>query len=214
MLHFTLLGVDATFCFNFVSHYQGKLIEVRLDNHDRSSMRRTFRAATTAIVERLGPPNTVEAPWQLRWNDGRLWVENSILTGRTLPAGRKVVSHTLSVFATFGLPRGGEEAIGANARIRDLLGALPGVRVDWVRPSADRVRFGLAVLDARTLSRLVHLACSINVPVAVEVDWSCRCRGTDPACVRYDLRVPVGEDDERLRLLEELLPRLAEEEAV
>ena len=94
-----------------------------------------------------------------------------------------------------------------NARVERLFGSLPGVRVAWVQPqrSLGRVRFGLAVSDPRTLSRLVHLACWINVPVSVEIDWACRSRHDDPACVRYDFRVPVGADDERLGLLEQLL---------
>ncbi len=97
---------------------------------------------------------------------------------------------------------------GTITRVERLLGTLPGVRVEWVQPQPPlgRVRFGLAVSDPRTLARLVHLACGINVPVAVEVDWGCSSIGhDDPGCVRYDFRVPVGPGDERLGLLAQLL---------
>jgi hypothetical protein len=71
-------------------------------------------------------------------------------------------------------------------------------------------RFGLAVSNPRTLARLVHLACAINMPLMVGVDRSCRAlyEHDDPGCIRYDLRVPVVNEDgpnEGLGLVEQLL---------
>ena len=95
-------------------------------------------------------------------------------------------------------------------RVSRLLEALPGVRVAWARPNAGTVRFGLAVSNPRTLARLVHLGCAINMPLMAEVDWSCQAlyAHDDPACVRYDLRVPVSAADgpgDGLALVEQLL---------
>ncbi len=208
LLSFTLLGIHATFRFDFVTHYKQKLISVNFSNNDQSSMRLLFKTASNALIERLGPPNIVGSAWIMRWDDDFLRVDNRISVGRKMPENRRVISHDLSILAAFGLPRGGEEAVGIHARIRDLFNALPGVKIDWVQPAPGIVRFGLAVSDSRTLSRLIHMATLINVPVAVEVAWACRCGGTDPDCVRYDFRVPTKEGDERLELLEERLRRL------
>ena len=211
MLGFTLLGVTGVFAFNFVTHHEHKLIEVQLHNDDESSLRESFRDASARLRERLGDPNRMDMPEynHLLWRDERVWVKNIISTGHPDPPGRAVTSHILSVFAAFGMPRRGvETAAGAHARVRDLFRALPGVRVDWVSSTPKSVRFGLAVSDPNTLSRLVHLACSINLPVHVEVDWACQSDHDDPACVRYDFRVPVGtadEPDDRLELLEKAL---------
>ncbi len=95
-----------------------------------------------------------------------------------------------------------------NARVGKLFEMLPGVRVAWLEPnpSLGCVRFGLAVEDSRTLSRLVHLARLINVPVHVELDWNCLSSShDDPKCLRYDFRVPVRTDDDRLIVLADLL---------
>jgi len=68
----------------------------------------------------------------------------------------------------------------------------------------------MAVSDPRTLARLVHLACAINMPLVAEVEWSCQALSThdDPGCIRYDLRVPASPDDgsnDGLGLVEQLL---------
>jgi hypothetical protein len=80
----------------------------------------------------------------------------------------------------------------AVARVSGLLTQLSGVRVVWSRPAPGVDRFGLEVKDARSLARLVHIACATNTPFGVEVDWNCKDFYThdDPACIRYDLRVP------------------------
>ena len=95
-------------------------------------------------------------------------------------------------------------------RVRRLLESLPGVRIAWVQTPPGRARFGLAVSNLRTLARLVHLGCAINMPLVAEIDWACGAmyEHDDPGCIRYDLRVPVGADDgpgTGLMLVEELL---------
>ena len=83
-------------------------------------------------------------------------------------------------------------------RVCRLLEALPGVRVAWCQPMPGNARFGLAVSDPHTLARLVHLGCAVNLPLVAEVEWSCQSlyAHDDPACIRYDLRVPSGPPDE------------------
>jgi hypothetical protein len=103
----------------------------------------------------------------------------------------------------------------AMQRVRRLLEALPGVRVAWAQPAPGKARFGLAVSDPRTLARLVHLGCAVNMPLVAEVDWSCghMYEHDDPGCIRYDLRVPVrphesGDDDlTDLDIVEQVLTR-------
>src|SRR5688572_22476155 len=95
-------------------------------------------------------------------------------------------------------------------RVRLLLESLPGVRVAWTQPSPGKFRFGLAISDPRTLARLVHLGCAVNMPLVAEIDWACQAEyeHDDPTCVRYDLRVPVADGDgpgDGLALVEELL---------
>ena len=85
------------------------------------------------------------------------------------------------------------------SQVKELLASFPGVRVAWFEPTlpttsgsyAGYARYGLEISNASTLSRIVHLACSVNVLVAVETDWNCRTSSQhdDPACIRYDLRV-------------------------
>jgi hypothetical protein len=102
---------------------------------------------------------------------------------------------------------------GICERVSRLFAILPGVRIAWVEPTAALgcVRFGLQVSDPKTLTQLVHLARFVNVPVSVEVDWNCNVFGhDDPACLRYDFRVPIGPDDERLSDLENLLIEMTE----
>jgi hypothetical protein len=99
-------------------------------------------------------------------------------------------------------------------RVKALLESLPGVRMAWCQPDMPpgRVRFGMAITDPRTLSRVVHLACAHNLTLAVEVDWNCGPihLHDDPACIRYDLRVGTavrGDEPSELEDLEGALPR-------
>ncbi len=132
--------------------------------------------------------------------------------------GVKLICNALAQPPAPELGRSAAEGFGAVStpdgdgveRICRLLESLPGVRVAWSRLMPGRARFGLAVSDPRTLARLVHLAYAINMPLVVEVDWSCQAlyRHDDPACIRYDLRVPVTVADGPgmgLALVEELL---------
>ncbi len=221
-LRFTLLGVNGEFAFNFVTHYRRKLLEVRMRNDDEATFHDTFCESAECLRRRLGDPNSIDMPnsYHLRWDDGRVSVDNHVDTpDHPVLPGLGLISHTLSVFARFGLTLGRVEAAsGANARVRDLLASLPGVRVMWVQPSSDFVRFGLSVSDQRLLARLVHLGCAINMPLVAEVDWSCQSLYSheDPECIRYDLRVPVSPEDgpnDGLGLVEQLLTEWVQQRA-
>ncbi len=106
-----------------------------------------------------------------------------------------------------------EVGLEIQERVKYLFETFHGVKVAWIKiqPSREYIRFGLAISNARSLSRLVHISCIVNVPLHVEVDWSCCDWGNhdDPDCVRYDFRIPLpskdNEDEDRLYYLEEVL---------
>jgi len=77
--------------------------------------------------------------------------------------------------------------------VKRLLGLLPGVTLAWERVTPTMIRLGLAISEPRSVSVLAHVAVSANIPLQVEVDWNCAGGHDDPACVRYDLRVPVEQ---------------------
>ena len=101
MLRFTLRGVTAVFGFNFVTDDAGRFTEVQRLNDALDAMRkrRSFRSASATLREHLGPPNVVDMPEfdHLRWDDGRVWVDNAITTSRSAPAAKQVTRHSLSV---------------------------------------------------------------------------------------------------------------------
>src|SRR5262245_16330026 len=110
MLQMTLLGVTGEFGFNFGTHPEGKLLELCLSNHDESSLRQTFRDTSAILRNSLGTPNVVDFPDEhLRWHNGWLSVDNAIETGHLCRTGQDVTYHSLSVFASFGMPRHGED---------------------------------------------------------------------------------------------------------
>ena len=69
-----------------------------------------------------------------------------------------------------------------------LLSLLPGVSIAWKQNPPGLYRIGLRVGDYRSLALLVHWQC--NFVIAVESDWNCSASHDDPACLRYDLRIP------------------------
>lgn len=75
--------------------------------------------------------------------------------------------------------------------VKRLLGLLPGVEIAWVQKTDTRLRLGLAINDPRSLSVLAHIVVAANVSLNVEVDWHCPGGHDDPACVRYDWRIPI-----------------------
>ena len=97
-------------------------------------------------------------------------------------------------------------------RVRELLEMLPGLTVTATYGSTGIVRAGfvLKVSNPRTLAKLVHLGCAMNMPVRAEVDEKCGdlYQHDDPNCVRYTLSVPWDDADKRgcgILLIEELL---------
>jgi hypothetical protein len=79
------------------------------------------------------------------------------------------------------------------AHVKRLLGQLPGVTLAWERVTGTMIRLGFAIREPRSVSLLAHLAVSANIPLNVEVAWDCPGGHDDPACVRYDLRVPIEQ---------------------
>ena len=69
-----------------------------------------------------------------------------------------------------------------------LLNLLPGVSVAWKQNPLGFYRIGLRVEHHKSLAFLVHL--HWNFVIAVEADWNCSLSHDDPACLRYDLRIP------------------------
>ncbi|MDG4596692.1 MAG: hypothetical protein P9F75_13565 [Candidatus Contendobacter sp.] len=101
MLRFTLLGVTAVWGFNFVTDQDGRFTEVQVHNNAPEALRkrRSFRCSSAALRGHLGPPNVVDMPEfdHLRWDNGRVWVDNSITTGRPGLSAKPVTWHSLQV---------------------------------------------------------------------------------------------------------------------
>ena len=98
MLRFDLLGFEAQFWFNFVSHSDGKLTEVQFWNEKPKARNRTYRKAAAALKTSMGKPNVVDmSRWgQQTWRFGDLKVSNYISKWRQPREGRKGIAHTLS----------------------------------------------------------------------------------------------------------------------
>jgi hypothetical protein len=77
------------------------------------------------------------------------------------------------------------------AKMKHLLGLLPGVRLAWVQNTPSLIRLGLAISDQHSLALLAHVVVAANISLSVEIAWDCPGGHDDPDCVRYDLRVPV-----------------------
>lgn len=101
LLRFTLLGVKAVFGFNFVTDRARRLTEVQVFDSTPEAMRRrrAFRVSSAALRSQLGPPNVVDSPEfdHLRWDDGRVWIDNAITTGRPGLVATPITWHSLSV---------------------------------------------------------------------------------------------------------------------
>ncbi len=80
------------------------------------------------------------------------------------------------------------------AQVKRLLGLMPSVEVVWTRKTPAHIRFGLKVRSPGSLARLAHITLSANVLLVVEVAWGWQGAEDDPACVRYDLRVPCDPE--------------------
>ena len=76
------------------------------------------------------------------------------------------------------------------SQVKRLLELVPGVEMVWVRKAPSLIRLGLTVQSPSSIARLAHISLAANVLFAVEVDWGWCGDEDDPACVRYELRVP------------------------
>jgi hypothetical protein len=74
-----------------------------------------------------------------------------------------------------------------------LLSLLRGAELAWAQKSPNFIRLGLMIREPRSLAILAHIAVAANIPLNVEVAWDCPGGHDDPACVRYDLRVPLED---------------------
>jgi hypothetical protein len=116
-LHFTLLGVESVFAFNFVTHPEGRLVEValssgeeRLRAADENWFRREFTRLSRLLRRAMGKPNWIDLPRSrhLRWGNWRLWVDLAVERGYYSLLGGEFTDCRLQVFAKFALPRRGQ----------------------------------------------------------------------------------------------------------
>lgn len=77
-----------------------------------------------------------------------------------------------------------------------LLEMLPGTEIVRQAESSKSVWFMLQILDLQSVSILAHIAVWTNTPFDLEIDWKCTCNHQAPECVRYELRVPLFQDQD------------------
>ena len=192
-LRFTLLGVTADYGFNFVSHPESKLLEVRFDEPDHEDIEEAFRATSAALREHLGNPNQVDHPeyHNLWWRDDHVWVHHSANVPEDPTAKRR---HSLSVYYHTGVPRAWvDKSERTLTQVKRLLNLMPGVEVSqvWCRPGYTGL--DLAVGSLPSLARLAHMACSANFRLQVGIDAYREANGGlarhDPAGILYRIEI-------------------------
>jgi hypothetical protein len=193
-LQFTLLGVNATFGFDFVTHPEARLLAVAFDSPACEDIGKVFGANSAALRDRLGDPNAVDLPGHhhLMWRDERVWVDYSAGVPECPSAERR---HRLSVYYHAGRPRAwvptGERTL---AEVKRLLNQMPGVEViEIVGPPAHKT-LSLAVRSPTSLARLAHITGWANVRFGVSVDEYRKANGglnkSDPAGILYRIEIP------------------------
>ena len=104
-LKFDLLGYEAIFALDFVSHPERRLFIVTYSNDDEATLAQTFAAADTALKSTLrGVAPIIEQDEHLRWEADGLWIDNSIHEFSRNLDGPRLRMHTFSVTAGFALP--------------------------------------------------------------------------------------------------------------
>jgi hypothetical protein len=98
MLSCTVLRINLVRGFNFVTHSNDRFIGVRYDGFDTVTSNETFASASTCLLAELGTPNCVNQPDNLRWQDDRVCVANT-LRPHSEPDGPEVLWHSLFVYA-------------------------------------------------------------------------------------------------------------------
>jgi hypothetical protein len=192
-LRFSLLGVTATFGFNFVTHPEAKLVGVQLDHCHEETADESFRTTSEALLANLGQPTKVDQPdfYHLRWRDDRLSVDNSVSDGLMPDGERRGRVHSLRVFYHAGMPRAwvasGDRTL---TEVKRLLNLMPGVEVVFVRGSPSFVSVGLAIRSMPSLARLARITADADVRLSVEIDEYRRLGRDDPEGIVYVLQVP------------------------
>ena len=112
VLHFTLLGVEGDFGFNFVTHPKGKLIKVKLANDetqlradDRVWRSLEFTRLRRLLQRKLGRPTfdktrRTSQPY-LFWDSGDMWVDLRVEHGYYCLLDGEFTDLSLSVYARF-----------------------------------------------------------------------------------------------------------------
>lgn len=196
-LQFTLLGVNATFGFDFLTHPEFRLLAVAFDASVGEDIGEVFGANSAALRDRLGDPNAVNLPdHQLMWRDERVWVNYSASVPERPDTERK---HRLSVCYHAGRPRAWVPACERTlAQVKRLLNLMPGVEViEIVGPPAYKT-LSLAIRSPASLARLAHMTGWANVRFGVTVDEYRKANSglskSDPSGILYRVEIPGPRD--------------------
>jgi hypothetical protein len=200
LLRFTLLGVNATFGFNFIWHPESRLLAVGFDAPTGADIDAVFAANATALRSRLGEPNTVNHPdsHHLMWRDERVWVNYS--AGVPEQANR-VRNHRLSVNFHAGMPRAWVPANERTlAEVKRLLNLMPGVEVVEIHFNPAGTTISLSIGSPRSLARLAHLPHCVNFVMSVGIDHYHEANGelsaSAPAGILYRMLIDGPREPE------------------
>lgn len=200
MLRFTLLGVTATFGFNFRSHPEGRLLGVDFNDPDEKGIDERFRGASVALLARLGDPNDVNMPeyHHLMWRDEHVWVDHSAGVPENPEAVRR---HKISVYYHAGKPQAWVASTDRTlTQVKRLLNLMPEVEVTTVWRTPAGTSLGLSVRSFSSLARLAHVAAWANVRFQVGVDEYREANGglknDDPAGIRFGIEIPGPREPE------------------
>jgi hypothetical protein len=197
-LRFTILGVNAVFGFNFVSHPEGRLLKVQFCAPAGPEVDEVFAANAATLRGELGEPNSVDLPdcHHLRWGDDRVSVDYSAGQPEDPAAVR---THKLAVFFHAGFPRAWvPPAEPTLAEVKRLLNLLPGIEVSVVRRWSKWATLGLTVRALESVARLAHLSAAANVRFQVGPNdyRTVSVSRSDPTGVLYSLHFPAPWEPE------------------
>lgn len=200
LLTFTLLGVSATFGFNFVWHPESRLLGVQFDAPTGADIDAVFAANATALRSRLGEPNAVNHPdfHHLMWRDNRVSVNYSACVPENSNAAR---THRLSVNFHAGKPRAWVPANEHTlAEVKRLLNLMPGVEVVQILGPPAHKTLSLAISSPQSLARIAHSTAWANVRLGVGIDQYREANGElsayDPAGILYHVHIDGPREPE------------------
>lgn len=96
---FTLFGLKKKFSFNFVTHKEGKLVEVQFYNDNKETMHRTLTEFSSQLRSVLGKPNEVDLSDSIMWMDESITIINTLSEGETDEGF--VIYHMFSIFFNY-----------------------------------------------------------------------------------------------------------------